>query len=95
MMTLIACTQQHIAPDDCVNCGGWLHEELRGGYPGPAGSYCTEDCAADAQQRCDQADQAAHLHTRDLLCTCPTCVAAGHPTPQELDEWRTYQAGLR
>lgn len=27
----IACTQDHVAPDECPGCGGWLHAE----YPPP------------------------------------------------------------
>lgn len=94
-MTIIACTQDHIAPDECCNCGGWLHVVQRGGFPGPFGKYCTEECAVDAQRHGEEADRRGHLNQRDLLCDCPICTAAGHPTRAELDDYRAYQAGLR
>lgn len=93
-MRFIACTQDHIAPDECIECGGWLHHERRGGFPGPCGSYCSEDCAVSAQEHGERLDRAAHLHQRDLLCDCPVCTAAGHPTADELAEWTAYQQAV-
>lgn len=38
--------QATIAPDECVECGGWLHVEERGGYPAPGSSFrvCSQFC---------------------------------------------------
>lgn len=90
-MTIIVCTQEHICPDECIECGGWLHSERRGGYSGPGGRYCTEDCAADAQERVERIDVRTHLYARDLLCDCLICTGAGHPTAAELAEYQAYQ----
>lgn len=92
-MTLIACGQEQIAPDECVNCGFWLHSQTHGGVPGPFGRYCDEECATAAQDRADEVSRVSHLHVRDLLCACPVCTEAGHPTPAELVEWKNYQEG--
>lgn len=92
-MDVIACTQAHIAPDECPECGGWLHAHHRGGVPGPAGQYCSEDCAVSAQEHADQQARDYHLHVRDLLCACEdVCAPAGHPTAAERAEWTTYRA---
>lgn len=90
-MTIIACTQEYIAPNECIECGGWLHSQRRRGYPGPAGRYCTEDCAANAQERIERDQRHNHLEIRDLMCDCEVCVAAGHPTEAELAEYQAYQ----
>jgi ferredoxin len=90
-MTIIVCTQEHIAPDECVECGFWLHHERRGGYPGPAGQYCSEDCAAGAQERIERDQRWNHVQIRDLMCDCPVCTAAGHPTAAEVAEYHAYQ----
>jgi hypothetical protein len=95
---IVTCTQATVLPDECPECGGWLHRVHRGGVPGPAGQYCGEDCASDAQSRINIRTTAAHLYSRDLLCSCPTCRAAGHPTEQEIvvyifyDLTRTFRA---
>lgn len=90
-MTVIACTQEHILPDECIECGGWLHAEIRGGVPGPCGQYCCEDCAASATEHMEQSRRDTHLHNRDLLCACAqVCAPAGHPTAAELAEYQTY-----
>lgn len=90
-MTFIACGQAQIAPDECIECGGWLHAETRGGVPGPCGRYCCEDCAASAQEHAEQSRRDAHLHNRDLLCACAeVCAPAGHPTEAELVEYQAY-----
>lgn len=86
-MTLIACTQGHVIPDECPECGGWLHTTTHGGIAGPAGSYCTEDCAMAAQTWIKKQARDAHLHLRDLVCACEVCVAAGHPTDTETTQW--------
>lgn len=39
--------QSMVAPDECVECGGWLHVEVRDGYPLPAPDrfrVCSQDC---------------------------------------------------
>lgn len=90
-MTFIACTQEHIAPDECANCGGWLSSTIRGGVAGPFGRYCTEECAADAQHHAVLLDRQAHLYSRDLLCDCLVCRDNGHPTEAERDEYRVYE----
>jgi hypothetical protein len=90
---MIACTQDHILPDECPECGGWLHTTTRGGFPGPVGDYCTEDCVASAQTWIGQQARDTHLYVRDLICDCEVCTAAGHPTPAELAEWADYHHG--
>ena len=89
-MTIIACGQAQIAPDECIECGGWLHAETEGGVPGPCGRYCCEDCAASAQEHAERSRRDAHLHNRDLLCDCPTCRTAGHPTEAEYAEYQLH-----
>jgi hypothetical protein len=90
-VTVIACTQEHILPDECIECGGWLHAEIRGGVPGPCGQYCCEDCAASATEHMEQSRRDTHLYNRDLLCACAqVCAPAGHPTAAELAEYQTY-----
>jgi uracil-DNA glycosylase len=91
-VTFIACTQEHILRDECTECGGWLHAERREGFPGPSGNYCTEECAASAQERSEQVDVANHLRIRDLLCACAqVCAPAGHPTAEEIAEYEDYR----
>jgi uncharacterized Zn finger protein (UPF0148 family) len=92
-VTIVTCTQATVLPDECPECGGWLHRVHRGGVPGPVGQYCEEDCASAAQTRIDQQARAAHLYCRDLLCSCPVCQAAGHPTEAEREEYRTHIKG--
>lgn len=91
------CTQETIAPDECPECGGWLHAEMHGGYRGShcQFAFCSEDCVDSSQYHARRVVELTHLHNRDLLCACDICVAAGHPTSAELDEYRAYQAGLR
>lgn len=93
-MAIIVCTQDHIIPDECPECGGWLHVTTHGGVPGPCGQYCSEDCAASAQTYNDQQARDTHLYQRDLMCRCPWCIAAGHPTDAEIAEYRTYLAAV-
>lgn len=94
-MTIIACGQAQIAPDECIECGGCLHAEIRGGVPGPCGRYCCEECAASAQEHAERQERSVHLHARDLLCACAeVCAPAGHPTAAEVAEYEAYQAGL-
>lgn len=92
-MTVIACTQDHVLADECPECGGWLHTEIRGGFPGPVGNYCSEDCTTSAQLRIDQQAKDTHLYQRDLLCDCKVCTKAGLPTLAELAEWVNYLLG--
>ena len=94
-MTIVACTQDHIAPDECIECGGWLHAEQRGGVAGPCGRYCCEDCAASAAEYAVLLARQTHLHHRDLLCDCPVCHANGHPTEVEYAEYRAYAEANR
>lgn len=100
-MAVIACGQGRVMPDGCPGCGGWVHADLDDGtpspgFPGPHGwLFCTEDCAADQQRSEEQEAGREHLRLRDLMCACEVCTVAGHPTQQELDEYRAYQAGLR
>lgn len=89
-MTFIACGQAQIAPDECIECGGWLHAEIRGGVAGPCGRYCCEDCAADAAEYAEQLHRGTHLHNRDMLCDCPVCRAHGYPTEADYAEYRAY-----
>lgn len=92
-MTIITCTQNDILPDECPECGGWLHDERRGGVPGPfEWWFCSEDCAASCQDHATAGDRVAHLHVRDLMCDCEVCTAAGHPTDAEKAEWAAHQA---
>jgi hypothetical protein len=58
------------------------------------GRMCSEDCAADWAEHRAQQRAADHIHTRDLMCDCDTCLAAGHPTQAERTEWAEYRAGL-
>ena len=88
---IIVCTQNDILRDECAECGGWLHVERRNGFPGPAGKYCSEECAANAQERIETDQRANHVEIRDLLCDCEVCIAAGHPTEAEIAEWHAYQ----
>lgn len=90
---IIACTQDHVLPDECPECSGWLHTEFVGGFPGPVGFYCSEQCAINAQTWHEQATRDNHVHVRDLLCDCPVCTQAGHPTPEERAEWDNYHHG--
>lgn len=90
-MAIIACGQNEIMPDTCVECGGWLHAERRNGFSGPTGRVCSEDCAADATEQAALQDQRQHVRMRDLMCTCEVCAVAGHPTQAEQDEYRAYQ----
>lgn len=94
-MAIIACTQEDICPDECINCGGWLHEIQQGGFPGPAGHYCTEDCAADHQSWIATLGRVHHIQIRDLTCVCEICTAFGHPTAAEKAEYLDYMAGKR
>lgn len=90
-MTIIACGQDEICPDECANCGFWLSSEIPGGVPGPFGRYCTEDCAADAAHQAVLLERQAHLYHRDLLCACAeVCAPNGHPTAAEVAEYRAY-----
>jgi hypothetical protein len=89
-VTIIACGQAQIAPDECIECGGWLHAEVRGGVPGPCGRYCGEDCAASAAEHAEQQERSAHLHARDLLCDCEVCRANGYPTDADYAEYQVY-----
>jgi hypothetical protein len=94
-VTIIVCTQDHVLPDECPECGGWLHTIHRGGVAGPCGRYCSEDCVDGAQHHADELNERVHLHARDLLCACPVCTAAGHPTETEVAEYRAYLAEVK
>lgn len=91
-MTIMLCGPAEIAPGTCPECGGWLHAERRGGYTDGHITYCSETCITSAQVNACRAAALSHLTIRDLLCACPTCLAFGHPTPDELAEWATYLA---
>lgn len=47
-------TQETVAPEECVNCGGWLHAVTRGGIRTPNGSVCDEDCATSLAEHCSR-----------------------------------------
>lgn len=87
---IIACTQDSIAPDECPECGGWLHHEVRGGYSDGGFRYCSEECIDNYQSRAGEVDRRAHLHCRDLMCRCEWCTADGHPTASEVAEYHAY-----
>ena len=50
-------------PDECQGCGGWTGAE-GGPFPGDS-RYCSEDCAAEAARRSEEA--AARVRC------CPSC----------------------
>jgi hypothetical protein len=90
---LIICGQDQIAPDECIECGGWLHHERRGGYHDQYGArFCSEDCIASYQEHANQSTPNQHLVLRDLLCSCDICHAAGHPTAAERAEYAAWEA---
>ncbi len=93
-MTVIACDQAALGWDDtCVECGGWLHSLVHGGYGAEFGRVCSEDCAADQTQRLAWEERQQHLHMRDLLCDCAWCSAAGLPTVEMRQEYADYVVG--
>lgn len=94
-MSVIVCTQDHVLPDECPECGGWLHVIHRDGVPGSAGRYCSEDCASDATDRIQADRERAHLYNRDLVCCCAVCRAHGRPTEAEIAEYNAYLDGDR
>lgn len=93
-MDTFVCTQDRVLPDTCLHCGGWLHAQQRGGFPGRAGCYCSEDCAADFTLSLLEQNTDNHLALRDPLCGCRTCTEAGHPTPSEVAEHDAYLTAL-
>lgn len=98
MSGIIVCGQFDVLGDTCPGCGGYVHRVRRGGFPGPMGRHCDEDCAADADEWLARQRAAEHVRMRDLMCECDTCTAAGHPTVGERAEWAEYLAaygGLR
>jgi hypothetical protein len=57
-MSIIICTQDDILPDECPECGGWLHTEIPGGVAGPfEWRFCSEDCAASCQDHANTIDR--------------------------------------
>lgn len=93
-MTIIACTQDDICPDECLNCGGWIGSEGNPhGVPGPMGRYCSEDCAAGHQESLIDNYRVSHLYLRDLMCECEICTANGLPSPMDRAEYLAYQLG--
>lgn len=91
----IICGQNEILGDGCAFCDGWLHAEVRGGFPGANGwRYCSEDCVADQQEHLERQHVDAHVDTRDLLCECEICAARGLPTQAMRDEYAAYLATL-
>jgi hypothetical protein len=92
-MTIIACGQNDVIPDECPECGGWLHVERLDGFPGANGfRYCSEECIADSQERAATSAIVVHLHQRDLVCACEICTAHGLPTQAMHDEYAAYVA---
>lgn len=90
-MTWIACGQTAILGDHCIECDA----PLRGfGITAQLGRVCSEDCAADQTARLAEQNHEDHLRIRDLMCTCPTCTAAGRPTAAERQEYAAYRAGV-
>lgn len=90
---MILCTQDHVAPHECVECGGGLPRG--GGYRpnGPRGfRFCSEDCIASYQERAAQVDVSHHLRMRDLLCACEICAARELPSAQDRAEYAAYVA---
>jgi hypothetical protein len=92
-MSIIACGQSDVIPDECPTCGGWLHRVQRGGFDGPHGwKYCEPDCIDDQLEAESRSKAVTHLHARDLLCDCEVCAAAGYPTDAMRAEYDAYRA---
>lgn len=96
-LVVFACTAADVLGDGCVECGGWLHAEIRGGFASRGGPVCSEECAASATHRLtvgaalDEIER--HLHLRDLLCACAeVCAPLGRPTAAELAEHAEWEA---
>ena len=89
-MRVFACTADDLGLSlHCLECDGWLgadpveHNGMR---------FCSMECV---EQNVDQQSYVArdhHLRTRDLMCGCEVCSAAGHPTGAEHAEWAAYLA---
>lgn len=96
MTQIIACGQNEVLGDGCPGCDGWLHCEVRGGYPGPKGwRFCTEECAADQEGWLARQHLDAHVGTRDLLCECEeVCAPRGLPTAEMRQGYADYLATL-
>lgn len=92
LMSVIVCGQFDILGDECPGCGGYVHRVQHGGFPSLMGFVCDEDCAADSSDYVMRRRAAAHVSNRDLLCICPICLAAGHPTHAERDEYAAWKA---
>lgn len=94
-MSAIACGQFDVLGDTCPGCGGWLSRVIVGGFVGPHGwRFCDLDCIDAYLDDQIIVHTEAHLGTRDLLCHCELCLAAGLPTPLMRQEYADYQAGL-
>ena len=94
-MSVIVCGQHDVTPDECPNCGGWLHRVQRGGQDGPHGwRFCSLECIDDQVESEAQQDERLHLNVRDLLCGCAVCQRHGLPTDAMRAEYEAYRAGV-
>jgi hypothetical protein len=87
-VSVIVCGQAEILGGRCLECEGPV--PTVGGVLSKLGWLCSEDCASDMTERIARLRAETHLHQRDLMCECDTCIAAGHPTDMERTEWAEY-----